>query len=221
MKYTYSNLKPSVFPGFYYSSISQDEICMDSAPDGFYFDFTAESYKKYMLQTCKEWVGQMKNQLEHDNPLSVLIGDFDSVWSPREYNFSTDKISFSVKFNLNKLKEYCWKKNAYDFDKYLHDNWSDRPGFWSFVANNLSRFQDEYYHGTSYGAEKRDDYINVMLEYYFLNHINFDSVESFVFDSEYERVSENIYLKSLSNHSYWEYEWDNDKEIYKPTQKIA
>ena len=223
MKYLYTNLKCSVFPGFYNSTISLDEIDRDSSeiPEGFSWDFMPKCYQKYMAEVSAEWVWNMKQQLEFDNPLSISIGKLDSLWSPHEYNFTTDKITFRVDVNLRKLKEFCWKKNAEDFDKYLYENWADRPGFFSFIANSLKKFRYEYYHGTSYGVEKRDEYVGIMLEYYFLKQIDFNSVESHVWDKISEITDNYICLYRESDNSYWDFLWDNDIQEYIPTKKIA
>ena len=223
MKKVYENFSYRVFPGFYESTLyNSDKLYWfdnDGLPKGFCWEFVDGGFQKYCKETCEQWVSNMADALEnsryadHDNPLGLKIGKYCGMKSPKEYNFTTDKIQFSVDVNLNRLKEYCWKTCREEFDKYLSKYWSDRDGFWSFIPNNVAKFEWNYKHG-----KDKDNLIDIMIEWYLLKFIDFEDVEYSVLESEYERLSPNITLQSEEDWSLWDYEYDGEKYI--PTHKL-
>lgn len=215
MKRVYENWSSAVFPGFYESLLfNSDTLCnweRDETPKGFWWDFTREGYKKFQKETCEAWVDAMRDNFK-DNPIGLKIGSYAGLWSPREYNFTTDKLSMRVEFNLNELKRYCFKERRADFDMYLLKHWSDRPGFWSFVPNSASWFEDDYKAG-----KDKDGLIDVMVEWYLLEFVDFEDVEMDVCESDWERIYENVALFD-ENNDQWEFEYDDG---YVPTRKAA
>jgi len=225
MKKVYENASCKVFPGFYDSLLyNPDTLCTldyGQLPEGFCWEFVEGGYQSFCKETCEDWVSAMQDALEnsiyanHDNPLGLKIGKYCGMWSPKEYNFYTDKILFNVEVNLNKLKEYCWKTCREEFDKYLYENWSDRPGFWSFVPNSVCGFEYKYKRG-----KDKDMLIDIMIEWYLLKFIDFQDVEYSVLENDYERLYENITLQSEDDWSLWDFEYDNEKGRYVPTHKL-
>lgn len=225
MKKVYENASCKVFPGFYESLLyNSDTLCnldYGRLPEGFCWEFVKGGYQSFCKETCEDWVSAMQDALEnsryadHDNPLGLKIGKYCGMWSPKEYNFRTDRIQFKVEVNLNKLKEYCWKTCREEFDKYLFENWSDRPGFWSFVPNSVCSFEYKYKRG-----KDKDMLIDIMIEWYLLKFIDFEDVEYSVFENDYERLYENITLQSESDWSLWDYEYDSDTDRIIPTRKL-
>jgi len=219
MKKTYENFSCRIFPGFYESNLynsdtlyNMDYGCM---PDNFCYDFPNGEFQKFEKETCEAWVSAIKDNFE-ENPLNMEIGSLKNLWSPRFYNFETDRISFDVKVNLNSLKKFCFKDNRADFDKYLHEHWSSYDGFISFIPNSVFWFESEY---------KEDKDVSrlqdIMIEYYLLKFIDFEHVEMDVMESDYERLYNHIALQNTEDLSFWNYEYDNNTDKVIPTTKIA
>lgn len=64
---------------------------------------------------------------------------YSGMYHPRFYNFETDAIEFSISFNgyfKSYLGEYA-EDNREFFDKFLHDNFTSRDGFYSYTTNNF------------------------------------------------------------------------------------
>ena len=119
MKKVYKNFSYRVFPGFYESILYDSDklYCFNNGelPEGFCWEFVDGGFQKYCKETCEQWVSNMADALEnsryadHDNPLGLKIGKYCGMKSPKEYNFTTDKIQFSVDVNLNRLKNTAGK----------------------------------------------------------------------------------------------------------------
>lgn len=215
MKRIYENWSSAVFPGFYESVLYNCDTLYNyeygETPKGFFWDFTSEGFAKFQKETCEAWIDAMRDCL-NVNPIGLKIGSYAGIRSPREYNFTTDKLKFGVEFNLNELKRFCFKVRRDDFDKYLRKNWSSGPGFWSFVPNSVSLFESEYKSG-----EDKESLIDVMVEWYLREYVDFEGVEMACLETEWERISGNVSLFD-ENYNQWEFEYNNG---YVPTRKAA
>ncbi len=223
MRKIYENSSCKVFPGFYESILFNSDTLYHfeygNLPEGFCWGFKKGGYQSFVKQTCEDWVSAMIQNLK-DNPLNVQIGKYRSIWSPREYNFSTDRIRFDVKFNLNELKKFCWKERRADFNDYLQKTWSSRSGFISFVPNNVVRFEYDYKNNDSKYKDNKDMLIDIMLEWYFLEYINFNDVVVETIEEDFIRISENVTLQSEEDWSLWDCEYDDKTDTYIPTHKL-
>ena len=67
------------------------------------FDDLEVDYKAYELDYSKQYVEKFLEELKNDTEICEMIGlksiKFESLYSPRQYNFSTDEIT--VKYNLD------------------------------------------------------------------------------------------------------------------------
>ena len=219
MKRVYTNSKYTVFPGFYESVLYNSDTLYyfetDELPEGFCWEFVKGGFEKFENETCEAWVEAMKDNL-FDNPIGLRIGKYTSLYSPKYYNFSTDKISFEVEVNLNELKKYCWVTCEKEFNDYLFKNWSSYDGFISFIPNNLSEYKEEYKLRNDW---KKDALIDIMIEWYLLKFIDFGDVTQDVCSEDWMRIYENVTLQSEEDWSLWDFEYD-DKKGYVPTHKI-
>lgn len=203
----YTNFSAQIFPGFYDSILfcSDDlyEPCGDHAPDGYSWEFRRnDGFKNYQLAMIDIWIEAMEKGW-NDNPLGMELKGFKGIHSPREYNFTTDKIELDVKVNLLKLKEYCFKTNKEDFDEYLNKNWSDRDGFWSFIPHTLRLF--EYTYKTN--KSKRGELQEIMIEYYLLKNMDFGYVEDSAYEEKFVTLDQYLCLENDDTHEQFEWDW--------------
>lgn len=217
MKMIFENWSRKVFQGFCNSIFDSENMLSyymnEETQEGFTWDFI--DYSKYQNKVGAYYVENIKNNIFNAEKIDLQIFDFTDIWSPREYNFYTNKLSFSVKFNLAKLKKYCFNTCKADFEKYLCENWTSYNGFVSFTPNTIEKFK------SALSGRKRDDCIQVMLEFFLLQNCNFDSIAYCTYEDIQDDLPNLIALQSTETWDFYDYEYDNNSCMYKPLEKIA
>lgn len=66
---------------------------------------------------------------------------YESVWSPREYNFQTDSVHCTIKFTPEEAIYYC-REHMDKFKEYLIANYKSRDGFISFHSYDPADWLD-------------------------------------------------------------------------------
>lgn len=215
MKFTYENYSVKVFPGFYETSLCySDMFCNEECKDGFCIDFRKGGFQDYKKETCEDWVFEMRKQIK-ENPVGLKIIGLSGIRSPKEYNFYTDTIKIDIFVNLTRLKKYCLKDNAENFDNYLSKEWTSEEGFVSFIPDSLGKFKHTY----KASASGRLELINVMIEFFLLESIDFLRVECSVLENEFDRTNGKLALIKDDDGSMWDYEYSESGYI--PTVKVA
>ena len=102
-------------------------------------DYDFKNLMQSILEAYQEGETQIVKDLEVNFIKSI---HFTGFWSPREYNFATDQLDFTLEIDRElMLKELAKLIDSKDFKQFLKDNYSSRDGFMSFTANN---YQDLY-----------------------------------------------------------------------------
>ena len=215
----YTNFSTGIFCGFYDSELCNsemfDNLYHDETPEGWEFDFTDDGFEHYSDEMCSRWVEEMKGELAMLADNFVEIGEFKKMNSPREYNFRTDRLVFDVEFDETKLEAYCFDTHRDEFDEYLNSHWADRDGFISFIPSTVLRFEFEYENDCC-SYVHHDDLLDVMLEFYFLQNINFDYVLQDTLEYQREILEYNIALYKDGKGEGHDFYFDNEEEVYKP-----
>lgn len=204
MKIVYENWSSQVFPGFYDSSLSyplEHERCQD----GYYLEIF--DYKKYMELVAEEYV---LNISFIDNPVDMQIGRCLGVNSPQYYNYYTDTIGMEIQVDMHLLEEHCLVTKSEAFEEYLNKNWSSGSGFISYIPDNLHQFKREYYESECSALQ------DVMIEFYLLEYVDFQSVELFTAERCYELAYEaGVVLVDNKGNTY-DYEYDDMTDMIIP-----
>lgn len=167
--FEYCNDSMHIMPGFYESILynydmendENDSIRQYAEENGETPVDHELNMEKYENAVCTRIVDKLiKPMLTEDNSICDEIS-FKEVSSPRQYNFTTDKIVCDLNIDMERLaiKILSSDKMREGFDKYLNHNYSDRSGFWSFVKNNVKEYFEEW------------DQLDVMVDYYILTKI--------------------------------------------------
>ena len=110
------------FGGFYHSEHSEN---IDSKEESYGYNWEEIDYKKTHITYCNAYLNKLSEELEID--LTFIQLD-----SPREYNFTTDKIVCSIS-----NKDFKALLDVYDtkelFD-YIEEHSKSRSGFTSFYS---------------------------------------------------------------------------------------
>lgn len=140
---TYNTFLP-IFNGFYnsifeadgedseidYINDEREKIDLESIT----YDDCEWDYKEYNERVSKKCVEVIADEL------SDLLGDmnitFESLQSPKYYNYYTDSINIEIEMEgLDVILAYL-EKNCEKFADYIFGNYSSYDGFMSFMSNN-------------------------------------------------------------------------------------
>ena len=110
------------FGGFYYSQHSEH---IEHQAEIFEIDYDNIDYKKTNINYCKAYINKLSEELEID--LSFI-----SLDSPREYNFTTDKIFTSIS-NAD-FKALLSTYDTRELFNYIEEHSKSRDGFTSFYS---------------------------------------------------------------------------------------
>lgn len=164
-KIEYQNWSTEIFQGFYeselYNGDTEYSFNTNSDDEQGYELQDWEGFTTAVAQDCAAGLWQCLNQ-EQEIIKSI---EYKGLYSPRYYNFETDKLNLIIDCDVEALKKYCFEDNKAEFDVYLHDNFTSYDGFISFVPNNVKEFMSEY-------EDDTDRMLNVMIEFYLLQNLN-------------------------------------------------
>lgn len=121
-----------------------------------------DEYKKrlgdYIFSKLKEYVKD-----------DEIFGEFKfkEIWSPQYYNYDTDHLDGEIEVDIDALASRIKsdKKALKGFDKYLHEHYSDRSGFVSFIPNNA----EDLFKRLDFKKDSRES--DVLLDYWFIVQI--------------------------------------------------
>ncbi|WP_297095586.1 hypothetical protein [uncultured Draconibacterium sp.] len=113
------------------------------------------NYKGYHLAFCEKFCDWLHSELSYEFE-SIEI-DFQSLQSPRFYNFSTDSINCEVKLlneDLQKIREIIYN-NRSEFESWIKDHFSSCDGFISFFSNDFNVWKAETNDFFNYPEDKQ------------------------------------------------------------------
>ena len=156
------------FGGFYHSEHSEN---IDIKEEMYGYDWEDVEYKKTYVNYCNAYLNKLSEELE-------INLKFIQLDSPREYNFVTDKIVWSISEN-----DFKTLLDAYDTKElfnYIEEHSKSRDGFSSFYSG--------------YAAVKKET--DIFLQYlfnYILQYEDFD-----FYDLEFEiEIKETNLIKQI------------------------
>ena len=155
------------FGGFYHSEHSET---IENNIELYGYDWEDVDYKKTNINYCKAFLNRLGEELQIDL-------NFISLDSPREYNYTTDKIFCSIsKEDFKTLLDDYDNKELFN---YIEEHSKSRSGFTSF------------YSGYKAVKEETDIFLQYLFNYMLIN-------EDFnIYDLEYETELEEINLIKL------------------------
>jgi len=116
-------------------------------------------YKGYMTHVGMEYCKLLTTLLK-DNVVSI---DFKEIDSPREYNFTTDKIVCDVTIDTDVISKWV-ADNREALSEYVYDRFKARDGFIPFYSNDIRDWDRETNGFTNFDFKDGWVYINGILE---------------------------------------------------------
>ena len=224
---TYENWSCEVFEGFYdtiigdFSSVYEME---PTPPEGYEYDI--RDWQKYKNEVGEDFTNLLEKYInawskmdgsQSSNILSNL--KFVAICSPREYNFTTDKVEIEMDVDTDALRDYCFKTNRVKFNEYLRENFSSRDGFWSFIENNVHNFEL-----TLEMENEFDRYIQVMIEFYLLQEVDFEDLSEDLYEDITEIQWEHLCLYNDEDGCQYDYSVNcdnpNEEDVVIVNEKI-
>lgn len=148
------------FPGFYESTLYNSDMDYyllrelisgdDRLPTELFREWVSNSRSHYNELKCRweeyqEDAAKAYCEVIESHARSVLKGDisieFSHVWSPKYYNFETDRLYCNIDFDAQEAIKYC-ADHAETFEKYLADHFKSRDGFISFMSYDMIDWMD-------------------------------------------------------------------------------
>jgi len=123
-------------------------------------DVDNTSYKNYI---GKEYCKALVSNVLHN---SILMVEFKEIDSPREYNFTTDKIVCDVIIDTDKVSEWV-KDNRETLAEYVQERFKSRDGFTPFYSNDIEVWDEATNGFTNFDFEDGWVYINGIMEVMF------------------------------------------------------
>lgn len=97
---------------------------------------------------------------------------FESVQSPKEYNFTNDSINCEIDSQIKPLKDFICE-NLEDFEDFIKDRYTSCSGFISYYSNDSSLWLKQI---NKKCLEKDGHILGTLLNFYFLDNISEDNI---------------------------------------------
>lgn len=190
-----TNLLPIISVGMYESDLDPRNSlgCFESDLEEAYFwnNFSNAKYVAEIQRKAQQFIASKFPMTLADITIKMTAGE---IYSPREYNFTTDHIDLTVDLDLRKLKRYI-ADNGGEFSAFL-EQYKSCSGFISFTASTYEDWEIAY-------AEKNENEIAAALKFLFEMECEDDLADEF--DQEV-----------LENLNYWDFcdytEFHNDRD---------
>jgi len=189
---TVINIYLPFFPGFYesiysnsdtgYNAIYEDmDYLREMYPGAEINDFNFD-YKRFEAAIVDKFVEAFKGY----KPAFVEGIEFESLYSPRYYNYDTDRIYCNIELSddwKNQAKEFI-ARNYDTLKERIRRDWSPYDGFISFIENDIEAFRVELL------DNEKPLYVQILLQYVMeYENGGYDKI----FDSLFYDTMEDIY----------------------------
>lgn len=140
------------FPGFYGTiyeadienecEFIQNERTSNGLPEITNWDKVVFDYEGYEDEVATNFVNTIGGILKNMNVISNI--SFQSVYSPREYNFDNDSIYIEIEYTEDNLKtiKNIIANNSKMFETYIVEKFTSYDGFISFYSNKAADWMD-------------------------------------------------------------------------------
>ena len=184
-----------VFPGFYgtwYETDSDEEMELDHINQERQDKGLPEiewDQIEWDWDAYKDAIGKDACEVFENNMDAFLTRvEFESISSPREYNFTNDSINCAIhltEVNKKTIMKFL-KDHAEEWARYLRDTYTSYDGFLSRYSNNTEEWSDQSIldHSHKLGA---------VLQFIYYHHMDEQGIDDLDYDF-YEAVKQDNYL---------------------------
>lgn len=131
-----TGLIPGFFDGTYYTRWEPEEYD-ENGMDEQQLEYTGSELMRSIATAYRRDQPQILRDFKFEAPFVTDVQFPGTSYSPREYNFESDVIDFILTINRAELRKSVRAlKDSEHFSKHLHEHYSSRDGFISFIPNN-------------------------------------------------------------------------------------
>lgn len=125
-----------------YNTIWEPRELDDEGMNEVEIDYTLQDLMRSIAEAYTYYADYIKTELGLDFIVSCAFSG--TFHSPREYNFSTDTLDFTLTIDTEKLEKRLEAlKDDSSFSQYLINNFRSRDGFWSFTPDNYPEIVEQ------------------------------------------------------------------------------
>ena len=194
------NIELPLFPGFYGSVLEDSDTegsAWNSFVDGAEIAYDPDDYEYDWAERRKDICEGFVDAIKRQTPSGLFKTiEFNHMTSPREYNFTTDKIWVDVTFEPTfisevvqfMLREHDWLKER------IREDWTSRSGFISHMANHIGEWPARLF--ANFNEDDLCRYVSQIWEYILIAQANHD-------DYKAREEAEQDALEGIYDCSYW------------------
>ena len=194
---TLMNSDQRIFCGLYESVLYNSDtdyylaeaLADEDTPDKVEVDYDFQEFTKVAGEACVESLNQ--ELYAHD---VIIDMDYAGMYSPRYYNYDTDRVLIDVDYNFIKLVKYCRHTNKDKFNQYLKNNYTSYDGYISFVENSVDGFFSKDWFNSH-----KNMAVQVMIEFYITSEIDLDAHLQNMYEACQEWLMCNAELKQAES----------------------
>ena len=149
--------------------------------DNFYFEFVSSQNKICKDEISRDAVSKIEEKL---NEIGINCSiKYETLISPRDYNFSNDSINIEINFKKFSQVIEILEQNYDSFTQYIKDNYTSRDGF----ISNHSSYSSDWIKDLREDAENETHKVGAVLDFIL------QEIEEYKDDDLYFDLCENCY----------------------------
>lgn len=136
-----------LFPGFYntvfqyYGEENDIQYYNEENNTDLSYDDFEWGYRDYERRVAIAFISRLESELKQFLPIKI---EFQSIQSPKEYNFNNDSINVSISLSLDKLIKLIRDRQK-EASQYFKDKYTSCSGFISFHSNKIHDWMNKAY----------------------------------------------------------------------------
>ena len=145
-----------VFNGFYGTYFgnaidSEEESILDELELN--SDQVTFNTKQFTIDVAKECVGIFQDSFNRELGIKMNV-TFDSIYSPKFYNFSNDEIVVSIEISDEDLQtiKNAVKENEVEISEMIKDKYQSRDGFASATSTDFKDWMEDFENEHKFGT---------------------------------------------------------------------
>ena len=137
-------------------------------------------YKKTHESIARAWYQKFIDVTKWIEQTGIVLWEYQSLYSPQYYNFSTDEINILVEYNEEKVREYLIS-NREKFSEYIKQHNTSYDGYMAYYSNDFDKYISGDFHEAQL-TQVLDFYIEQNSENYYEKDIQMEIFDGISWD---------------------------------------
>lgn len=106
------------------------------------YDLSDEDKQAFINDLGKDYISSLNRWIYDEIGIKLFL-EFKEVISPKEYNFTTDRLLAAINYSeLTILHDIAFKERLHGFSEYLKDRFTSYDGFYSYYPSDVRSWID-------------------------------------------------------------------------------